>query len=1104
MKSLVGSFIGLVLSVSVGAEPLLEGRVSLSSGQPAASVQVRLFDLTDLRRFVGTTTDEAGHFALPLQAFSTARGTALPAGFALGQNYPKPFNPSTMEADGSVYGLTVSGEGLVAYVNPTFWVGIDEVDIVVEEHSGARMKRAAGGVLGDVDGNGQVDMADALFVAMYSLDSSIVLPNNGDISRGDVNGDGVVDVADAVLLLRYLSNPSDPALPPGIGQDPDNTLDGATQIDLGSSTSGSLSERDVDYFRVTMSSAGTLTAYTTGRVDTEGAILDSSGNILASDDDDGEGSNFRISVPVSAGIYYIRVEGWGSATGDYTLHVVGPLDLVVAASVNDSTLALGQSFWLRATVRNQGGGEPEPTVLFYYRSTDATITSDDTQISADVVSLGDSNIVAKSLSLTAPEEAGTYYYGACVQSVSGEHNSDNNCSDAVRVTVSSEFVSSDIVAVMDGDYRTWHLPDGAMARLGKGTLRDIAFSPEGQYLAVASGIGVWIYEVATSRALMLIPTASSVRSVSFSSDGATLASGARDGTVKLWDVATRELVATLEGHTSGVNSVSFSLDGAILASGAWDGTVKLWDVATGEIIATLEGHADWVNSVSFSLDGAILASASEDGTVKLWDVATRELVATLEGYRVRSVSFSPDGATLASGAGDGTIRLWDVATREIIAEEDTSPIHSVSFSPDGVTLAAASWDGTVLLWDVATGNTAVVISGHMDAGRSVSFSPDGATLASGVVTFTVLLWDVATREIIATLEDNPGTVNSVSFSPDGATLAAGTWHNILLWDVATGEIVATLEGHADWVNSVSFSLDGATLASASEDGTVKLWDVATREIIATLEGHTDRVNSVSFSLDGATLASASADGTVKLWDVATHTTITTLEGHRYEINSVSFSLDGAILASGAWDGTVKLWDVVTGGIVATLEGHTDGVISVSFSPDGAILASGTRDGTVKLWDVATREIVATLEGHTDGVNSVSFSLDGAILASGARDGTILLWDVAEWTNSGIAVAANKLIGLPDELQLQQNVPNPFNSQTVLSYFLPKSGPVRLELFSVTGQRVAVLHQGPQQAGYHRLPWEAQDDEGRPLASGIYLYRLETTNGTLTRKFTLLR
>ena len=96
MKLFIGSFIGLVLSIHVGAEPLLEGRVRLSSGQPADGVQVRLFDLTDLRRSVGTTTDAAGFFALSLQTFSTARSTALPTEFALGQNYPNPFNPSTI------------------------------------------------------------------------------------------------------------------------------------------------------------------------------------------------------------------------------------------------------------------------------------------------------------------------------------------------------------------------------------------------------------------------------------------------------------------------------------------------------------------------------------------------------------------------------------------------------------------------------------------------------------------------------------------------------------------------------------------------------------------------------------------------------------------------------------------------------------------------------------------------------------------------------------------------------------------------------------------------------------------------------------------------
>ena len=343
MKSFIGCFIGLLLSVHVGAEPLLEGWVRLSSGQPAAGAQVQLFDLTDLRRFVGTTTDETGHFALSLRAFSTARSTALPTGFALGQNYPNPFNPSTIipyqlsaaghvrldvynmlgqrlatlvdgqrsggmhtaqwdatdasgqavgagvyiyrlssggmtesrrmvlvdgqagvplagsatqvlmrtaedavEMDGSAYGLTVSGEGLVAYVNPAFRVGVDQTDIVLEEHSDARLKLAAGGLLGDVDGNGHVDVADVLFVMLYSQDSSIVLPNNGDISRGDVNEDGKTNLTDALLLLRYISDPFDPTLPEGIGQDPNYTPSAFSRVYWTDWSRGTISRTNLD------------------------------------------------------------------------------------------------------------------------------------------------------------------------------------------------------------------------------------------------------------------------------------------------------------------------------------------------------------------------------------------------------------------------------------------------------------------------------------------------------------------------------------------------------------------------------------------------------------------------------------------------------------------------------------------------------------------------------------------------------------------------------------------------------------------------------------------------------------------------------------------
>ena len=168
------------------------------------------------------------------------------------------------------------------------------------------------------------------------------------------------------------------------------------------------------------------------------------------------------------------------------------------------------------------------------------------------------------------------------------------------------------------------------------------------------------------------------------------------------------------------------------------------------------------------------------------------------------------------------------------------------------------------------------------------------------------------------------------------------------------------------------------------------------------------------------------------------------------------------------------------------EGRPGGQVSTDFNSDGKT-------------DFVDFFLFADAYGGTDA----KFDLDG----SGTVDFVDFFQFVDAFDSSARAkllAMAQEMLGLPTGPQLQQNAPNPFNSETLISWFLLEPGPARVEVFALNGQRVAVLHQGPLQAGFHRIHWDGRDHEGRPLASGVYLYRLVSPGGVLTRKLTLLR
>ncbi len=590
------------------------------------------------------------------------------------------------------------------------------------------------------------------------------------------------------------------------------------------------------------------------------------------------------------------------------------------------------------------------------------------------------------------------------------------------------------------EYTTWGLPNGAKTRLGKGQITTIAFSPDGSQLAVASTVGIWIYDVQTGKELALLP-------------------GYRGG-------VTTSAQSAFGGHFM-IHALVFSPNGKLLASVSMDDTIRIFDVSTYTEHHTLyKNEAAIVNNVgsprftnlAFSADGQTLTvlERTPKYKIKVWDVNSGVLLSDISGR----ISGDP---------------LADDEPASPVERKSDNPLVALALSPDGTTFAATKSKITFVdgipETEIAFGN---VRTGELEPPlirirlnppkkvanqaaesahtiRKLIFSPDGTTLA-GIETISkrsnqnrkrtqhikIRFWYVSTGREISTIipqqAENHRQMPFLAFSSDGRTFATANWRSTVaqLWDVNTGNLISTItvpspESASSWrqgsIDALAFHPTGKSLAVAANEradggnSSLQLWDVNTNKIISTLTEHPMlfplAVNEKTFfSLNGNNFQLRDTNTGKMLRDLKR--TGTNLFKHFQKVGSVdAFAVlsDNTTFAIGGKDGLLELWNMQAGERLLTLKGHTDQITALALTADDTILASSSQDKSIRLWDTRTGAKLLTLTKHKNSgkrqvftnaptrfsselVNNLVFSSDSKLLASSSEYGIIWLWDLS--------------------------------------------------------------------------------------------------------------
>jgi len=476
-------------------------------------------------------------------------------------------------------------------------------------------------------------------------------------------------------------------------------------------------------------------------------------------------------------------------------------------------------------------------------------------------------------------------------------------------------------------------------------------------------------------------------------------------------------------HGDRVNCLTYSPDGALLASASRDGSVRLWDIGNGREVLTYRGHETEkftdddnskeknnvlrVPSVAFSPDGTWVASCGAL-EIHVWDAKTGKKLHSLKGHKkdVISLAFGKTKNLLASAGDDKKLILWDVAAEkaDFTSDDQNQRLSQVIFSSTDKAVATVNGAGDLMVFaiDAMGKNPKLTLStGISDSGASntLAFTRDGAGLFTAGQDKKIKLTagpdgmpGFGAASVVRKFEGHTSPINSIAVSKDGATLVSASGdpkstssdNAVIVWNVATGKLDRVFQGHLQAVISVAIRPDGKQVASGSEDGSIRLWPLNKADEHRAMTEAKDNLWTVAYASDGTAFAAAGADRIVRTYDALTGKLGKELPGHKGAVTSLAY-LGNDKIVSGSGDKLLKIWTVAAG-TAQDCEGHTSAVLAVAATDK--LIVSGGADRNAKGWGLDGKSLWTW--ASKSAVCAVAIRKDGKKIALGCADGTLII------------------------------------------------------------------------------------------------------------------